>query len=460
MASGFKVNGTDLSSLLAARHAGWPTSAATGILVGGSDLNALFAPSSSGSNYAGTTNFKHNGSDIGVTLQQFASLGSTTVQAFASPASVSGSSAPGTGVTASSITTSYSQIFASKGSGNYTYTWTNVVGSGNGTLYIEGGYANGTANSSGAYVVSTSVPPATTYSGTMECTVSDGTTSIIIPVSWSNSNTSAAFISHTDIYQGPFNANTLGTAFPSGITITVPTGASHLLVRMYAPGGGGGCNTTGTHPGGGGGEGAYFTASSTIAVTPGQTFIFKSGFAGIGGNQIYANNDYEYCAYTINGTQTIVSMNYLNNTSTSGTAGGGTTRSNPASFMSTTLVGQGALSGYSITLPAASAGKGGTAPGSSNGGAGAGGSIGTYSGFVGAMTAGSAGSAGTTTSGGNGANPKGTYPYGSGLGYTPSTGDNACDNDLPGGGGGSTSSPSPNGYGGLGSSCYLEMTWS
>jgi len=63
--AGYKVNGTDLDSLLEPWQSGDGYAAATGYKINGSDLNTKYAPASVGAAFSGTTGYDDNGTDIG-----------------------------------------------------------------------------------------------------------------------------------------------------------------------------------------------------------------------------------------------------------------------------------------------------------------------------------------------------------------------------------------------------------
>jgi hypothetical protein len=175
MASGFMFQNVDLDLVFAARYSGWPEyGGTTDFEIAGADIKSRYAPLSTGS-AAAVSDFIISG--IGDLNTIFAGYGTTTVQVGAQPANVSGSSAAGN---PSGLVTSGSTACAGlKGSGTYTYLWT-MMGSG---AYFTNPTSAGTA-------VAGNVPAGQTISGTMYCTISDGTTSINTATrTWSLTNT-------------------------------------------------------------------------------------------------------------------------------------------------------------------------------------------------------------------------------------------------------------------------------
>lgn len=177
--SGYKIsNGTDLDSVFAPWHSGWPQAAVTGFKVNGVDIDARYAPLSTGS-AAAATGFKSNGVDLNAI---FAAAGSTGVWIAAQPGSVSGAAAAG--YPSGTVTSNATSTAGAGGGGSYSYTW--HIASGPGVNFTA-------PNSAVTSVTYSAVPAATTYSGTMYCTVSDGVTSANTnAVAWSLQNTSPA----------------------------------------------------------------------------------------------------------------------------------------------------------------------------------------------------------------------------------------------------------------------------
>ncbi len=178
MSVDFLDQGTDLANVLAPRLSNWPQAAATGFHYNGTDLNVTFAPASTGT-AAGSIGFRQSGTDVG---PRFAAINSTQIVASASPFAISYSGALGySGATGTTNTTT---VTATKGySAGYTYSWTNVSGS-------------GTLHASGATAYVTAAPAAgATISGALNCYVSDGNTYQNLSVSYSVQNTSPALTS-------------------------------------------------------------------------------------------------------------------------------------------------------------------------------------------------------------------------------------------------------------------------
>lgn len=172
MPSGYEVAGTDLDSILAPLHSGWPQAAATGYAVATADLNARYAPLSTGSAPA-ATGYRKASADLNTI---FAASGSTGVQVGTQPANVSGTSAAGhpTGV----VTSGGATCAGAKGGGTYTYTW-----------HTTG--CTATSPSSQSTTFFATVNAASTDHATAFCTISDGVTSInTITISVTLQNTS------------------------------------------------------------------------------------------------------------------------------------------------------------------------------------------------------------------------------------------------------------------------------
>jgi hypothetical protein len=201
--------GTDLDSLLAPIHSGWPAAAATAIQYAGSDLNLRFAAASSGTAY-GTTNLQHNGTDVG-TL--FAALGTTNV-AVTSISAVTGSAA------SSSVTSGTTSTTASKGKqSGYTYTWTIATGSG---ITFTGQSTASTA------VSITGLGNGLSNNGTFYCAVSDGTTTTNTnTVAWSLTNTSSSSKYSGTITQGTTTTSStyVSTTYKGFVTTPVAVGS-------------------------------------------------------------------------------------------------------------------------------------------------------------------------------------------------------------------------------------------
>ena len=373
MTVNYDVTGTDLASLLAPIHAGWPQAAATLYLSAGADLNTIFAEAASGTAY-GTTNYKHSGVDIG-TL--FAAIGTTAVALnVINPvtASLAAGNPSGTVTSSSGGTTGtgINNISASKGKqSGYTYTWT--IASGSGVTFPGQGTSSST--------VTATVNAGTTNSGTFYVAVSDGTTTTNTnTVSWSLQNTSVALpgtlvlsigagaitdmqvISGTTLYVVPSSThvyytttgtswsnfvatqNVYGSVQPSvsfgttGTTsvLTSPTPSSSFPLQYYegpsitSTNYNGATIATGT--GGGGGSMAYSGAifvmmgnlSAEYATSPtGVTWTARGAFPG-GFPGTSSNN----CLSYVNGNFVAAGTNELSH----GTTGTAWTTVIPASF--------------------------------------------------------------------------------------------------------------------------------
>ena len=178
MASGYAKGGTDLDSIFAAWHTGWPQAAATDFDVVDTDLSARYAPLSTGTAAAATIYKIASGADLNTI---FAAYGSTGVIVEMQPAAVSGSAAAGN--PNGTVTSDTTSCLGERGSGTYSYTW--HVASGSGVTFTE--------PSQRTTAVTGTVSSASTISGTMYCTISDGVTSIDTnTVAWSLQNTTPA----------------------------------------------------------------------------------------------------------------------------------------------------------------------------------------------------------------------------------------------------------------------------
>lgn len=193
-ASGYKVNETDLDSIFAPYHTGWPQAAATGFKVGGADINTRYAPLSTGSAAAATKYKTASGQDLNAI---FAAIGTTGVQVATQPSAVSGSAAAGN--PSGAVTSNTTSVLGTKGGGSYSYTW-----------HIASGpvvsFTSGSSRTTG--VTYSAVPAGTTYSGTMYCTISDGITSAnTSSAGWSLTNTTPAEPIFTITAAQLFNSN-------------------------------------------------------------------------------------------------------------------------------------------------------------------------------------------------------------------------------------------------------------
>jgi hypothetical protein len=176
MASGFKVAGVDLDNIFAPWHAGWAQAAATDFEVAGADVNGRYAPLSTGA-AAAVTDFKESGGTDLNTI--FAAYGTTGVVVATQPGNVSGTAAAGN--PSGTVTSNTTTCAGSRGQGSYTYTW--HLASGSGVAFTQPNAAT--------TAVTGTVPSASTISGTMYCTISDGVSSVNTnTVAWSLQNTS------------------------------------------------------------------------------------------------------------------------------------------------------------------------------------------------------------------------------------------------------------------------------
>lgn len=198
--TGYKSNGTDLGSIFAPYHAGWPKAAATGYYVNGTDLDDIFAPLSTGT-AAGPTGYKlSNGADLNTI---FAAYGSTGVQAGVQPSAVSGSAAAGN--PSGTVTSNTTTVAGTKGGGSYSYTW-----------HLSGSASLTGPTSATTGVTNSAVPAGTTLSGSMYCTISDGVTSANTnTVGWSLQNTTPATIT--------VDANLVAGQYQIGVSPNITT---------------------------------------------------------------------------------------------------------------------------------------------------------------------------------------------------------------------------------------------
>lgn len=254
MPSGYDVSGTDLDSILAPLHSGWPQAGAVGYEVAGADLNARYAPLSTGSAPA-ATGYKKATADLNTI---FAANGSTGVQVGTQPSNVSGTLAAGnpSGVVTSGSTT----CAGSKGGGTYTYTW-----------HTSG--CTALSPSSPTTTFDATVNAGTTDNATAFCTISDGVTSVnTTTISVTLQNTTPAFSPTLVII------STVGLS-----TQIVPAGATNVVVEAIAPSAWGGLGFGGAgHEEGGGGGGAGALSRSSFACSGGETLSANVGAAGTG----------------------------------------------------------------------------------------------------------------------------------------------------------------------------------
>ncbi len=213
MASGYAVAGTDLDSLLAPLHTGWPQASQTHYAVQGTDLDARYAPLSTGS-APNSTHYAVQGTDLS---QIFAAAGSTGVQVATQPSNVSGSAAAGN--PSGTVTSGVASCAGIKGGGSYTYNWV-----------CNGCTANSPTSSSTSF--SATVNAGSTSTPTAYCTISDGVTSVnTASITASLTNTTPAFTSAQHTYSA-----TSGTE-------TVPTGATQVVIELWGLGGQGAYGT-------------------------------------------------------------------------------------------------------------------------------------------------------------------------------------------------------------------------
>lgn len=176
MASRLTDAGVDLDSILAPWHTGWPQAGATGFFINGVDAMNRYATLATGT-AAPVTGFTTDSDEDFNTI--FGAYGTTGVVVATQPGAVSGSSAAGNpnGI----VTSGTTSCLGERGSGTYSYTW--YVASGSGVTFTEP-FQRTTA-------VTATVPSASSISGTMYCTISDGVTSVNTnTVAWSLTNTS------------------------------------------------------------------------------------------------------------------------------------------------------------------------------------------------------------------------------------------------------------------------------
>lgn len=173
MASNYERAGTDLDSVLAPYHSGWPQAAVTHMQVAGADFNTRYAPLSTGT-AAAATNYLAADADLNTI---FAAAGTTGVIVSTQPSNVSGSAAAGNPsgtVTSGSATCAFTRgNFAAAG----TYTW-----------HTTG--CTATSPTSATTTFSATVNAGTTDNASAYCTGSDGVTS-------ANTNTIAVALTNT-----------------------------------------------------------------------------------------------------------------------------------------------------------------------------------------------------------------------------------------------------------------------
>lgn len=294
MASGFTVAGVDLDSIFAPWHSGWAQASVTEFEIAGyGDINQRYATLATGSAAAATSFKVSSGADLNTI---FAAYGSTGVRVASQPSAVSGSSAAGT--PSGTVTSGTTSCAGTKGGGTYTYTW--HIASGSGVSFTN---PNGATTA-----VTGSVNAATTNSGGMYCTISDGVTSVNTNTeTWSLQNTSPAFTSAQHVYTS------------SSGTEIVPAGAANVVIEVWGPGGTGafGTGSVGAHDaayGAGGAAGGY--CRSSYSCSGGKTLGYSVGTTN-GSQSTVTSGTLSISAMTANGASTQGSLG-------GGTASGGT----------------------------------------------------------------------------------------------------------------------------------------
>lgn len=175
MTEGIRTGSTDLDNVFAPLQAGWPQAAITRISGPSGDLNGRYARLSAGS-AAGPTRIYSDAADLNTI---FAGFGTTGVRVGTQPSAVSGVAAAG--FPSGSVTSNTTTCAGAGGKeSGYTFTWEIISGSA--TLTAP--------NSATCGVTNSAVPAADTLTGTMLCTISDGTTTVNTnTVGWSLQNT-------------------------------------------------------------------------------------------------------------------------------------------------------------------------------------------------------------------------------------------------------------------------------
>lgn len=200
MTTNYNLNGTDLDSIFAPLHPGWPQAVATNINVAGADLNERYAAISSGSGAPGTT-FRVNSVDLN---QIFAAIGSTGVQVGTQPTGVSGSSAAGnpSGV----VTSNAATCAGAKGGGSYSYLW-----------ICSGCIAN--SPNSATTTFSATVNAGTVDNASAYCQISDR-------ITFANTKTISVTLQNTTVPQYICNFNITAATSANGIgySNSPPTG--------------------------------------------------------------------------------------------------------------------------------------------------------------------------------------------------------------------------------------------
>ena len=216
MGSNYERAGTDLDSVFAPYHSGWPQAAVTHMQVAGADLNTRYAPLSTGT-AAAATNYQVDGADLNTI---FAALGTTGVIVSTQPSNVSGSAAAGN--PSGTVTSGTATCAGAKGGGSYTYTWHTT---------------NCTANSpnSASTTFAATVNAGSTDNASAYCTISDGASSINTnTIAVALTNTTQPYVSFTIIaetwpnnpnigygYANGFGSLVSVSGLPSGVTISL-----------------------------------------------------------------------------------------------------------------------------------------------------------------------------------------------------------------------------------------------
>ena len=176
--------------------------------------------------------------------------------------------------------------------------------------------------------------------------------------------------------------------FTSTSTFTVPAGVTTLTVECWGAGGGAGGAATTANAGGAGGGGGAYSKSTTIAVTPGNTYTVTVGTGGPGGSGAAAGT--AGADSWFNSSAIILAKGGAGGAANNGTGGAGGTTA--ASIGTTKFAGGAGANGASAT-----GGGGGGGAGTANpGGAGSGITAG-----AGGLTGGGAGAAGSTANANN-----------------------------------------------------------
>jgi hypothetical protein len=210
MTVGIDKNGTDLDSIFALWHAGWPQAPATTIEALGANLNARYAPLSTGTAAAATGIYSAS-ADLNTI---FAGAGTTGVTVGTQPSNVSGTAAAG--YPNGTITSNSASCAGAKGGGTYTYTW-----------HTTGCTATSPSSASSTFYAT--VNAGSTDNASAYCTISDGVTSVntgtisvtlinTTPNEWVFSIVAGQIDTLVGYYSGQFGTIT-GATLPTGQTI-------------------------------------------------------------------------------------------------------------------------------------------------------------------------------------------------------------------------------------------------